>query len=516
MKRFGGSTAPATRSQKTQMALTLSIENLTSLPDGGPLSVSVQGKRGIDIGRDQYLDWTLPDPSRFISGKHCEVRWHDDGYWLHDVSTNGTFLDGADSRLREPHRLRNGDRFAIGHYIVVVTLEGEGSGAGPAAPSESATPSYEDLWNPVGEAAPPIDPKQLKAPRDLQPVRPDFLDWAADVSTTHSTESRPRSTPPLDREPVKQPPQRTPPADDMSWAQGPAKPPPPEPEVIPSPTPRRPPRPPVWVSTEPEGPWATPPEPSPVPTASASAAENVLAAAQALAATTGRPPATERGSAAPTPEAARKTQAEASFPSASADTAAMADFVRLFARGAGLPENAFAARDPAQLAEQLGQLMRLVAENMKQLLEARQQAKRLARSSNQTMIQALDNNPLKFAPTAEEALRIMLGPPTRSYLDARRALAQSFDDLKDHQVSTFSAMQHALKLTLGEFDPDVIENSATGDRGLAAVVGSRKARLWDIYVARWQARTQTHGDGMLNAFMQYFAECYDRDVNDIR
>jgi type VI secretion system protein ImpI len=253
-----------------------------------------------------------------------------------------------------------------------------------------------------------------------------------------------------------------------------------------------------------------------MPPPSPAAGENALAAARALAATTAGPPAIERGSAAPKPEAARKTPAAASFPLASADTAAMADFIRLFARGAGLPEDAFAARDPAELAEQLGQLMRLVADNMKQLLEARQQAKRLAHSSNQTMIQALDNNPLKFAPTGEEALRIMFGPPTRSYLDARRALSQSFDDLKAHQVSTFSAMQHALKLLLGEFDPEVIENSATGDRGLAAVVGSRKARLWDIYVARWQARTQTHGDGMLNAFMQYFAACYDRDVNEVR
>ena len=194
----------------------------------------------------------------------------------------------------------------------------------------------------------------------------------------------------------------------------------------------------------------------------------------------------------------------------------MADFVRLFARGAGLPDDTFAARDPAELAEQLGQLMRLVAENVKQLLEARQLAKRLARSSNQTMIQALNNNPLKFAPTAEDALRIMFGPQTRSYLDARRALTQSFDDLKGHQVRTFSAMQHALKLTLGEFDPDVIENTTAGDRGLAAVVGSRKARLWDIYVARWQARTQSHEDGMLNAFMDYFANCYDRDENEVR
>jgi type VI secretion system protein ImpI len=163
------------------------------------------------------------------------------------------------------------------------------------------------------------------------------------------------------------------------------------------------------------------------------------------------------------------------------------------------------------LAEQLGELMRLIAENMKQLLEARQMAKRLSRSSNQTMVQALDNNPLKFAPSSEDALRIMFGPPTRSYLDASRAFAQSFDDLKGHQLRTFSAMQHALRLMLGEFDPNVIENTAAADRGLAGMVGSRKARLWDIYVARWQARTHGRADGMLNAFMDYFADCYDRD-----
>jgi type VI secretion system protein ImpI len=165
------------------MGLTLTIENQTSLPDGGPLCKRIQGKHGIDIGRDQYLDWTLPDPSRLISGKHCEVRWHDGGYWLHDVSTNGTFLDGADSRLKAPHRLRNGDRFWIGHYIIVATLNGEGAeaDAGREASPANAPQSDEDWWSPIGEAAPPIDPKQLKSPRDLKPVRPDFLDRAIDV-----------------------------------------------------------------------------------------------------------------------------------------------------------------------------------------------------------------------------------------------------------------------------------------------------------------------------------------------
>jgi len=464
------------------MALKLRIENETSLPDGGPLSVTVEGKRGIDIGRDQYLDWTLPDPSRFISGKHCEIRWHDGGYWLHDVSTNGTFLYGADGRLKAPHRINDGDRFAIGHYIIVADVDDQG--AGPEVQPAAGPQRYEELWD-ATDAAPPIDPKQLKAPRDLKPVRPDFLDWAVDVTPPPSEPSG------WDAPPAT-------PAHGDEWSRGRTfqHPPPPEPPAVPNP--RRP----VYVTGEPSGPWAG----SAGPERGDSAAASVLAAAQALSSTAApAPPARQPPRPVPPPAPAI---AELTAP---VDPSAVADFIRLFARGAGLPEDAFAARNPSELALELGQLMRLVSENMRQLLEARQQAKRLARSANQTMIQATENNPLKFAPTVEDAMRIMFGPQTRSYVDARRALAQSFDDLKVHQVKTFSAMQHALKQLLREFDPESLEASAKGDRGLAGVVGSRKARLWDIYVARWQARTENDEDGLLKAFMDYFADCYDSE-----
>jgi type VI secretion system protein ImpI len=466
--------------------LTLKIENLTSLPDGGPLSVSVQGKRGIDIGRDQYLDWTLPDPTRTVSGKHCEVRWHDGAYWLHDISTNGTFLDGAESRLKEPHRLRNGDRFAIGHYIILATVDDDEPAMGM---TPAAAPNYDELWNPVGEVAPPIDPKQLKSARDFQLVKADFLQWAVDVPPSY--------VPPASA-PASQP-QRSAPVDDMSWAQATPKPPAPEPEVVPVPTPRRP----VWVSGEPNGPWSAPAStPSP-------AAANVQIPAMSV--TDAAPPAsTDRLRT----EHAKAPSRDLRDGPPRADAVAMSDFIRLLARGAGLPEDALAARDPAELAGEIGLLIRMFTESTRQLLEARQQAKRLTRSSNQTMIQALNNNPLKFAPTAEDAMRIMFGPPTRSYLDARRAFAQSFDNLKSHQVRTFSAMQHALKLLLSEFDPEMIDKTSKADGGLASFVGSRKARLWDIYLARWQARTQSNEDGMLNAFMDYFAEYYDLDGDD--
>src|SRR5436190_10551828 len=130
------------------MPLNLKIENETSLPDGGPLAISVTGRRNIDIGRDSHLDWTLPDPTRFISSKHAEIRYKDGGYWLHDVSTNGTFLNGGDHRMQAPHRLRSGDRFAIGRYIIAVALDGEPGEvlAAPGAAAVQAASGYQELW----------------------------------------------------------------------------------------------------------------------------------------------------------------------------------------------------------------------------------------------------------------------------------------------------------------------------------------------------------------------------------
>src|SRR5579864_2168058 len=138
------------------MPLRLTIENMDRLPDGGPVRVQVEG-RGLDIGRDQHLDWTLPDPSRHVSSKHCEIRFRDGAYWLHDVSTNGTFVNGAQFRPEAPHLLRNGDRLSIGQYIVAVEIEGQGERGVASAPAPSQPSAAGDIWGGEGEAAAPED-----------------------------------------------------------------------------------------------------------------------------------------------------------------------------------------------------------------------------------------------------------------------------------------------------------------------------------------------------------------------
>lgn len=103
------------------MHIRLTIDNIDALPSGSPLSFTASG-RSFEIGRENR-DWTLPDPKMFVSGRHCEIRYDAGAFWLHDVSRNGTFVNGSAQRLAGPHRLRQGDRVRIGPYVVCVSIE---------------------------------------------------------------------------------------------------------------------------------------------------------------------------------------------------------------------------------------------------------------------------------------------------------------------------------------------------------------------------------------------------------
>ena len=106
----------------------------------------------------------------------------------------------------------------------------------------------------------------------------------------------------------------------------------------------------------------------------------------------------------------------------------------------------------------------------------------------------------------------MLGPRTKGYLDTQQTLKQSFEDLKSHQLATFVAMQKAVEEMMRPFDPKAIEE-ATPQRGLG-VIGSRKAALWDAFVARWEAALAEHDNGFIDAFVSYFSQYYQRGERD--
>lgn len=91
----------------------------------GDDSVRVFREQSGTIGRSLQNDWILPDPDRFISGRHATIDYKGGMYYLVDTSSNGVYVNGDCEPLGKgnPQRLFNGDRLRFGDFEILVTID---------------------------------------------------------------------------------------------------------------------------------------------------------------------------------------------------------------------------------------------------------------------------------------------------------------------------------------------------------------------------------------------------------
>ena len=420
--------------------LKLKIENFDKLPDGGPLDYAVD-RRGFDLGRDSHLDWSLPDKNRVVSGKHCEVRYYDDAYWLVDVSTNGTFVNDSDKRVQSPYLLRDGDRLSIGEYLIAVSVSAlpprqkapiqfEAMPMPAPPPVQSAS-----VWDTGVQASPPIDPRDLMPPPSPAEQAPAFLNQALHV---------PDINPSYEQAAVRTPQ----PVASSAWAVE---------------TPRH------------------LPEHHDQPSTGQQAAPPVA-------------PRSTNAASVPAPPV-RETAAAESH-----------EWQRSFAKGAGLAPDTFDKLEPQAFAELVGQLVRIASSGLMDMLQSRAEAKALSRGGR-TMIRATENNPLKFMPTAEEAMLAILMPRGKGYLGAVETFEKSFTDLKQHHIAILAAMQASANELLNELSPQTLVKSSTAKK---SILSNAKAKHWDELEHIWANKTNGRENGILDAFLDEFAKHYEK------
>jgi len=416
-------------------AITLTITNVDTLPDGGPLSYTSQG-RAFEIGRDAQRDWQLPDPRLYISGRHCGITFDGNDYLLTDFSRNGTFVNGAQHRVKSPYRLQHGDKLAIGNYIITVAIEEAGAFALPQAAADpwgggmpaAAQLEDDDIWGASSAGPKPMDRRDFRPKPKQPPVAADFAHSHLDLPEARAFADpfAPRVEPP---------------------AHGGI-------EVGPDP-----------FAPVPSQPLADPGYRSPFPASP--------------------PPAA--ASPAPMPVARQGG----------------GDMLSPFKLGARLPAHTLAGRNPQEVAQELGAMMHLIVEQVMLLLKARASAKAMVRTTDRTIIGALDNNPLKFMADPSEALETMLSKDRSGYLDGMRAFREAFEDIKTHEMATYSAMQKALARLLDDLSPEAITSKVE-----RSTFSNTKAKAWETFVQRWEAKTEAHENGMLDVFLMYFSEAY--------
>jgi type VI secretion system FHA domain protein len=131
----------------------------------GPRGTIVFGAGGGTIGRSSENDWVLPDPSRYVSGRHARILFRHGSYFFEDTSTNGTFLNDTDTPMpkQTPCELHNGDVLVVGEYHIVVSIDGAIEGS----PDRTATVDLErELLGDSGVRAAATLPPQVEGHLD--------------------------------------------------------------------------------------------------------------------------------------------------------------------------------------------------------------------------------------------------------------------------------------------------------------------------------------------------------------
>lgn len=131
------------------------------------------------LGRDPRAEWHLPDKTLALSARHCEVVVGEGWAMLRDISTNGTYVNGANTRMSHDHALNPGDLFEVGPYRIEVLADGP-----PADPPVVVDVALE------APATPPRRAKAVFRVRAGQPV-PTAEDSGADLETVIRPSTRP-------------------------------------------------------------------------------------------------------------------------------------------------------------------------------------------------------------------------------------------------------------------------------------------------------------------------------------
>lgn len=156
------------------MALTLRVTRHNKITVTPPI-VARFGASGGSIGRSPANDLCLPDPDRWVSSRHAELRYRGGDYYVVDISTNGTLLNAADKRLERGAevRLANGDTIGICGYEIQVAIDNQAvpAQARPAVSARAAGLGGATIIERRAGAS-TLPPAQIPRPANRPPSRP--------------------------------------------------------------------------------------------------------------------------------------------------------------------------------------------------------------------------------------------------------------------------------------------------------------------------------------------------------
>jgi type VI secretion system FHA domain protein len=448
--------------------LILSIEVEQAGQSGARLEQVFDCRDG-SIGRSDECDWMLG--AQGVSRLHALVRYLNGIYFIEDRSTNGMSLNGTPLRKGDPAALNQGDRLLIDTFEISVRLSGndetEAKLRGDPDDAHDAArtaPAVSAASMPACAPAParnedPLDLSLLLAPRRAAPA--EHIGESEGLIPDVADGSGPGAS-----------------LDPLALFDAPssyADEPPPRVSVAPG-----------WNHTPAAADRFRPPQ-----TEAARLEGPVLPedwdAAASLVAVRREPPPSEPVEGAST--TAGELPVRSQMPS---------------------PPDSPAAPD---MTAELKAMLHIAVEAMMDVLRARAELKNSFRLPA-TLIQRSENNPLKFAPTAQDAVQRLLAPADGGFLSGRAALDDAAEDIRNHQLAMLAGVRSAFQSLLTHFDPARIEPETEGSMRRFSL--GRKPRYWERYKDQFESVTRNPDECFQRLFGDEFARAYEEQLASLK
>ncbi|WP_198007292.1 type VI secretion system-associated FHA domain protein TagH [Nitrococcus mobilis] len=438
---------------------------------------------GGTIGRSENNDWMLPDPKQEISRCHARIRFSGTVFYLEDASANGVFLNNRGNRLDpfSAHRLEDGEQIFIGDYRIAVAIRDESAAVAMPAlvrtaidDSDAAPDPLELLGGAVqgegcdGEYAEPV----CRGDSFLQDhFAPPEVRWD-ELSAPEPLPSQGQA-PAVGQDAAGIPPDW--------WKQLPGQ----EEERLPP------------ESGRASALGAAPPPESTERPIAPSTGEEVGRCEHNRKSALNAPPQPPYSGAMP-PSQPLEAEEE--------------DALKALLAGAGVDSSHITP----ELAETLGQLLRITVHGLMDLLRARMEIKNQFRMP-MTLIEAHENNPLKFSTNAEDALHNLLVKKNPDYLGPVAAFRASFEDLRHHQMALLAGMRKAFFVMLDHFDPEELERLFDEKRDGRPIIGKiMQRRNWELYRDLFEDIHKDTERYFNRLFGDAFVTAYEKQMEDLK
>jgi predicted component of type VI protein secretion system len=211
------------------------------------------------------------------------------------------------------------------------------------------------------------------------------------------------------------------------------------------------------------------------------------------------------------------TAAPAANPAAPAAAVPADAVLRAFFEGAGVAQRELSPAEAERLLRDCGAVLRAAMEGLMMLLIARAEMRKEFQAEERTMVAARDNNPLKLMSDPHEAMAYLFDPAERTdgFLDPVQAVGDACEDLRSHEIALMAAMRAAILGAVRRLDPHALERAFEKSAG-GFSLGSRKAKLWELFVAHQEKLSRDAEEDFSKVFGRDFMGAYQAQLRRLK